>query len=159
MASPALSTSICCVDKLDLYKTEKPYEMRFNPPGDFPRKNLQITKYFDISVADIRGHEDSLSIDRNGFRIMEVEELMSAEDFDDDATIRARYLPQIAEELKICLGASRVQIHDYLVCSGTYTCVLEVLRLKVSRSEKVTSSSPSQRESLMHGSNLQPCFI
>ncbi|OAA75143.1 hypothetical protein LEL_07131 [Akanthomyces lecanii RCEF 1005] len=46
---------------------------------------------------------------------MEVEELMSAEDFDDDATIRARYLPQIAEELKICLGASRVQIHDYLV--------------------------------------------
>lgn len=98
-----------------MYQKEKPYEMRFYPPGDFPRKNLHISKYYGIPVEDIRGREDSLSISKNGFMVMKLNDQMSTEDFSNRETIQSQYLPKVAEELKKCLGASRVQIYDYLV--------------------------------------------
>jgi len=108
-------TSVCCLDRLELYKKEKPYEMRFYPPGDFPRKNLQISKYHNIQVEDVRGREQELSLEKNGFVVMGLDTGMSAEDFSDRQSIRSRYLPKVAEGLRKCLGASRVQVHDYLV--------------------------------------------
>ena len=115
MEGPALLTSVCCLDRLELYRKEKPYEMRFHPPGDFPRKNLHISKYYDIPVEDVRGREKDLSIDKNGFAVMELDASMSSEDFGDREAITSRYLSKVAERLKECLGASRVQVHDYLV--------------------------------------------
>ena len=118
MESPVLLTSICCLDRLDLYHKEKPYEMRFNPPGDFPRKNLHISKYCGIPVEDVRGREKELSIDKNGFAVMKLDVSMTLEDFDDKEIIKAHYLSRVAEGLKECLGASRVQVHDYLVITS-----------------------------------------
>lgn len=115
MHGPNLLTSICCLDKIELYEREKPYEMRFNPPGDFPRKNLQISKHENILVEDIRGHEKDLSFEKNGFTVMELDTPLGAEDFDDREIIISQYLPKVAESLKHCLGATRVQVHDYLV--------------------------------------------
>lgn len=115
MNDQVLLTSICCLDRLELYQREKPFEMRFYPPGDFPRKNLHISKYHSIPVEDVRGREKSLSIDKNGCIVMELDDPMSVEDFSDREAIRSRYLPKVAEGLKEYLGASRVQIHDYLV--------------------------------------------
>ncbi|TPX13842.1 uncharacterized protein E0L32_005786 [Thyridium curvatum] len=89
--------------------------MRFIPPGDFPRKNLQITKHDGVHVDDVRGHEDALSFEKNGFFLMKLDELMQIEDFDRMDLITSVYLPQVAECLKKRLGASRVQVHDYLV--------------------------------------------
>ena len=113
--SSVLLTSICCLDRLDLYDREKPYELRFKPPGDFPRKNLQISRYEGIQVEDVRGREDSLSIEKNGFCVMTLDETLFPQSFSDKEAVTAQYLPKIAEELKKCLGARRVQIHDWLV--------------------------------------------
>jgi len=115
MNDQVLLTSICCLDRLELYQKEKPYEMRFYPPGDFPRKNLHISTYHGIPVEDIRSRKESLSISKNGSMVMELDSQMSPEDFSDREAIESQYLPKVAEGLKKCLGASRVQIHDYLV--------------------------------------------
>jgi hypothetical protein len=115
MKEQNLVTSICCLDRLELYQWEKPYEMRFIPPNGFPRKNLHISKYEGIPVKDVRGVEKTLSIEKNGFVVMELEAPMTLEDFSDREAIRSRYLPKVAESLKECLGASRVQVHDYVV--------------------------------------------
>jgi DNA-binding transcriptional MerR regulator len=115
MKDQILLTSIHCLDRLELYRKEKPYEMRFYPPCDFPRKNIHISKYHGIPVEDIRARKESLSINKNGFMVMELDGQMSPEDFSDREAIASQYLPKVAEELKKCLGASRVQIHDYLV--------------------------------------------
>ena len=127
MHGPALFTSVCCLDKNELYQREKPYEMRFNPPGDFPRKNLEVSKHDNIPVEDVRGYEKDLSFERNGFIVMELDIPMDIEDFGSREAIVSQYLPKVAEELKDRLGATRVQVHDYLVSYlQTYVDVQEV---------------------------------
>jgi hypothetical protein len=115
MRTQPLILSICCLDRLELYKHEKPYEMRFDFPGDFPRKNLHISKHEGILVEDVRGREKDLTLEKNGFAVLELDIPMTVEDFSDGNAIRARYLPQVAETLRQSLGASRVQVHDFVV--------------------------------------------
>ena len=115
MEDPILLTSVCCLDKLERYKKEKPYEIRFVPPNNFPRRNSQISVHRNIKVEDVRGKEGNLSIDGNGFIVMNLTPSMSAEDFEDTKAIESQYLPEVAEALKERLGAYRVQVHDYLV--------------------------------------------
>ena len=115
MIRSALLTSVCCLDKIELYQREKPFEMRFNPPGDFPRKNLEISKYEDVPVEDVRGNEKDLSLKNNGFIVMELDVPIDVEDFGSRDAIISQYLPLIAEGLQDRLGATRAQIHDYLV--------------------------------------------
>ena len=162
MSCSALLTSICYLDKIELYQREKPYEMRFNPPGDSPRKNLQISKYENIPVEDVRGHEKDLSFSKTGFIVMELDVPMDMEDFDDREAIISQYLPRIAEGLKDRLGATRVQVHDYLVGSFAKSTSISkvVVRLTwIPRSAKVTSHSPYRPVSHTTGSSQQPSCI
>lgn len=157
MNSKTLLTSICCLDKLELYKREKPYEMRFYPPGNFPRKNLHISTYHDIPVEDVRNQEKDLSIDKNGFRLMQINVSMNLEDFSSREAIRSQYLPQVAKSLKECLGASRVQVHDYLV--SPIDPMLDVILLNhVFRYARVMNHSPYQLGNRMIGSSQQLSF-
>ncbi|TAQ91340.1 hypothetical protein B7494_g309 [Chlorociboria aeruginascens] len=128
MDDQVLLTSICCLDRHELYQTEKPYELRFHPPGNFPRKNLHISEYHGIPVEDVRGREKSLSFSKNGFVVMELDDQMSPEDFNDAEAIKSQYLPKVAQELKIHLGASRVQVHDYLWQDSTPEGTLKLVR-------------------------------
>jgi hypothetical protein len=110
-----IETSICCLDKLEIYKHEKPYELRFHHDGDFPRTNLKVSIHDHIPVEDVRGYEKELSLEKNGFCVMELGVSLTADDFSDTNLIESEYLPQVAEALKARVGASRVQVHDYVV--------------------------------------------
>ena len=56
-----------------------------------------------------------LSFGKNGFIVMELDVPMDVADSDSREVIISRYLPEVAEGLKTRLGATRVQVHDYLV--------------------------------------------
>lgn len=103
------------LERSDLYKTEKPYELRFVPNGDFPRENLVKKRHDDIEVEDVRGWEEQLKIGRNGFELMPLDAPMLPHEYDDKEAVERRYLPLVAKQLTNLLGASRIQIHDYLV--------------------------------------------
>ncbi|CAH0056956.1 unnamed protein product [Clonostachys solani] len=115
MNSSALMTSVSCLDRLDLYKKEKPFELRFPAPTGFPQKNMVISEYDGIEVKDVRGSEDQLSIEKNGFLVMKLDHDFDTMDFDNKEIIKSKYLPIVAESLKSRLGASRVLVHDFLV--------------------------------------------
>ncbi|CAI6099913.1 unnamed protein product [Clonostachys chloroleuca] len=115
MSDPVLTTTVSCLDRLDIYKRDKPFELRFPAPEGFPQKNMVVSEYTDVKVHDVRGQENQLSLEKNGFFVMKLHQTLEPADFDSTETIRSKYLPQVAEMLKSRLGASRVIVHDYLV--------------------------------------------
>lgn len=110
-----VKTYVGCLDRLDIYKKEKPYELRFQYSGDFPFTNTQISAHHDIAVEDVRGHEKGLSLEKNGFAMMELDIPLLPNDFNDPQIVETKYLPPLSESLKELLGASRVQVYDYVV--------------------------------------------
>jgi len=110
-----VTTYVGCLDRLDLYKEEKPYELRFQYPGNFPFTNMHISAPHNITVEDLRGQESELSIEKNGFVLMDLDVPLLPEDFSDSQLIESRYLPPLSEFLKKRLGASRVQVYDYVL--------------------------------------------
>lgn len=99
-----------------LWEREKPYLLKFKPTVDFPKTNISMVKLDGIQIEDTRGKEHNLSLERNGFAIMNLDIAMSPELFDDHETVQSAFLPEAAEALKSFLGASRVQVFDYVVC-------------------------------------------
>ncbi|KAL8899114.1 MAG: hypothetical protein Q9207_006365, partial [Kuettlingeria erythrocarpa] len=95
-----------------LYKTEKVYEMRYDPPNGLPRTNMKVEKQGPIFIEDIRGCQGEFSFLQNGFEIMDFVGDFKPEDFDDRGFVLGEYLPKVAHKVKSILGAARVQIVD-----------------------------------------------
>ncbi|KAG8629104.1 hypothetical protein KVT40_002969 [Elsinoe batatas] len=114
MGTHAIRTYIGCLDKLNLYQKEKPYEFRFTTEGEGPRKNLHVSDH-EIIVEDVRPQKDMLSLDRNGFLVLDIDVDMLPDEFSDRDTIISNYIPYIADAVQRRLAAKHVQVHDYLV--------------------------------------------
>ncbi|CAN9210814.1 unnamed protein product [Alternaria alternata] len=110
----AVPASVYHLERNDLWKKEKPFFLDYTPVPPAIKSNAVI-KPQDVVIEDIRGNENNFTYDRNGFCMLPVDDGMSAEDFDDEKKIRELYLPYVAEVVKQNLGASRVQIYDYLI--------------------------------------------
>ena len=110
----AVPTSVYHLERNDLWEKEKPFFLDYTPAPPAIKSNAVI-KAEDVVIEDIRGHEDDFTYDQNGFFILPMNDPMNAEDFDDIHKISDVYLPHVAEVVKQKLGASRVQIYDYLV--------------------------------------------
>ena len=105
--------------KSDIYLDEKPYRLKFDPPADLARSNIQVDSREQV-VEDIRGREAHFSIEENGFCLVPFDVEMSYEDYDDEQKIKQAYLPKVANVLQVMLGASRVQIFEHLVRQHEY---------------------------------------
>lgn len=115
MAAEVL-TSFYFLPKDPLWEKEKPYTLKFQPAEKFPGTNGARVEVDNILVEDIRGRESSFSIEKNGFAVMPLKNIgMKYEDFHDDQKVESVYLRNLAAELKVFLGASRVQIFDFVV--------------------------------------------
>jgi hypothetical protein len=110
-------TSTFYMDREAKLEHEKPYELRFQPPKGYAAANTTWSKYSDIPVRDIRGHEEEFSISRNGFEVRNLETSLSYDDFDDTTKVEGKYLKEVAQLLKERLGAARVLVFDYMVCN------------------------------------------
>jgi hypothetical protein len=117
-ATQTQEISVYYLDRLERYKTEKPYEIRFDVPADFPTRNSVMSKYEGIKAEDIRGREAEFSVERNGFDVLHLDVPISYEDFADRETLISAYFPRVAAAVKDRLGASRVQVHDWLVSAA-----------------------------------------
>lgn len=119
MPLQALTTSVFCLERLEVYATHKPFEVRVERPneaGDLgPQTNLRTEERGGIAVEDVRHRKHSLSFEKNGFFVLDIDVNMAPEEFEDKQAIEEKYLPVVAETLSRRLGAERIQIHDYLV--------------------------------------------
>lgn len=82
------------------------------PPEGKPAKN-HGTEPHEVVVRDVRGKEDTVSLDKNGFAFIRHESV--EKDFDDEQRIKSVYYKEVEELLKKELGAKRVFIFDHTI--------------------------------------------
>ena len=97
----------------ELYEVEKPYSLRFAPPEGIPRANIKLENH-SINIHDVRGSQ-SLSFAKDGFTVLDFDSKMKYEDFDDEETVKAMFLLEVADMLKSFLGAQHVQIFEHTI--------------------------------------------
>ena len=113
------------------YLTEDPkweYEKPFysNIPFDHPdskQTNLESAPY-DVTLSDIRGHEQDFHLEGDGFEVISVDLDMSPiyEHFVDPYWIQDNYYPRLDRWLRNFLGESlieRIYIYDHTVSVDT----------------------------------------
>lgn len=111
-----LISALWFLQRDSLYKTEKVYELKYDPPNGLPKTNMRLEQH-PVAIADIRKRQSEFSFSQNGFTIMTFNCSLSRDDFDDDEKVLSIYLPEAAHRAKLLLGADRVQVLDYVVRS------------------------------------------
>jgi len=114
MGAPIVS-SMYFLDHDPLYDTEKLYELKYDPPGDLPRTNMKLSKWDDVQLHDIRGHENSVTFQSHGFCLLQLASQMTQKDFDNREKVETVYLQEVGHTLQNALSARRVQVFDYQV--------------------------------------------
>lgn len=78
----------------DFPRSQKPfYYTVHNPPPGVAPPNILRTGH-QVKINDVRGAEDFLAIDVNGFEIVQHTTSVQFEEFADESIIRSVYLPE-----------------------------------------------------------------
>ena len=115
MAMEDLQASIHFLAHREVYRTEKPYSLRYTGEENIAQTNIELDKHDDISIHDIRGRESEFSLEKHGFTISKLSSRMLYRNFSDPEQVIAIYLHEVASHLKKLLGARHVQIYEHLV--------------------------------------------
>jgi len=91
---------------------EAPYIYVSAPPPGKPKTNARQETHEAI-IHDVRGKEDTLSLDTNGFEF--VKHSSAETEFLDEELIKTRYYAEVEELLKKQAGAKRVFIFDHTI--------------------------------------------
>jgi hypothetical protein len=84
--------------------------LNFDPSSGEKSRNFELEEK-SIVIENIRGKEDSVSLDTTGFQFYKHTSKHTA--FDSDEEIRREYYPESIELIKKLTGASRVELFDY----------------------------------------------
>ncbi|KAL9124331.1 MAG: hypothetical protein Q9217_006331 [Psora testacea] len=105
------------IKPLDLYTKEKPYWLFLGRPEHMPDVDLTNVKTDTIAgipLHDVRGREDSYSLDKYGFRFIKTNQTFQA--FDNEQRIIDEYLPQAEKLIKNNIPyAEKIHIYDWRV--------------------------------------------
>ena len=74
-----------------------------------------------VVIENVRGKEDSVSLDTTGFQFYK--HVSKFTTFDNDEEIRRVYFPESIELIKKLTGASRVEIYDHSTLIS-YACIV-----------------------------------
>jgi len=92
---------------------QSPYYFTYSPPPDgLPQSNI-TPEAIDTVVHDIRGKEDTVSLDKTGFQF--VRHVSQEKEFVDEGAITTRYYDEVVELLKKHTGAKRILIFDHTI--------------------------------------------
>ncbi|MBD1865107.1 MULTISPECIES: CmcJ/NvfI family oxidoreductase [Trichocoleus] len=92
--------------------TDKPVNYTYEPPAGIPRQS-GVSAAYEVPIYDARSLIANLSLDRQGFAL--VEQHSAAQDFYDDDVVRRIYYPEAEQLLKQVTGATRVVVFDHVV--------------------------------------------
>ena len=117
-----VQTSLHFLEQDALYDTEKVYEMKYETPIGLPRSNMKIRRQGGIPIQDVRGREREMNFQNNGFCVLNIDCDLAIGDYDDETKLQNGYMRLAAHKVQQVLGATRVQIIDYTVCSSVNPC-------------------------------------
>jgi hypothetical protein len=113
MGTNMIRTTAHFLERNQLYKTEKPYSLRFSPPEGFPRQSTKLEEH-EIDVQDVRT-AGPLSYATEGCTVLDFQSLMEYDDYYDEEKVKDVYLREVANLLRDYFGASKVQIFEHRV--------------------------------------------
>lgn len=91
------------------------YEGDLEPTIKDTPLNPIYTKIFDIPIQNLRGQEDQLDLQRNGFQYLKFAPKTYVHPEEDDKV--SSYLEEVTELVKAELKADEVICYDYRVCT------------------------------------------
>jgi hypothetical protein len=112
MVREVVKSEVYFLKRNALYQEEKPYSLRFNPEGNFPRSNIELESR-EIEVRDVRPEVEALTFNKDKFAVIPLNSKMAYDDFDNEQKVRDVYLKEVADALKTFLGASLVQVFEH----------------------------------------------
>ena len=86
---------------------EKAYSLSYNPPPGVKATNVEHEP-MGVTVHDVRPYKDSLSFDREGFQIVNLESKLEYEHFFDMTQVQNVFGEELREMLFRVLGAKGV---------------------------------------------------
>ncbi|KAI0453557.1 methyltransferase CmcJ [Xylaria acuta] len=103
------------LDRLELYKSEKPYEVTFAPvnvkqPGA-RRTNFSLS-YWDVALRDLTSNRASFTTDVQGFELDKFPTSLSALQLQDPDIVESLYHPEAINYLEHKYSAKKVLIFD-----------------------------------------------
>lgn len=104
------------LDRLDLYKTEKPYVCTLEPwnSPEAERSNLAISPY-KMPVKDIRQNLKEFSTDIQGFQVETLRTKLSEDEIRNEEKVHEVYTEEVKEFLKQRFNAQDAHIFDVTV--------------------------------------------
>jgi len=107
-----VSATIYYLDRLELYKSQKPYMCTFDPTilGG-PKTNHKYVER-TVQIHNARPFKDSIKLDVNGFQFESLRTTMTNEDFDNDSIVQQKYYPEVIALMKRLLPDA-VEIWPY----------------------------------------------
>ncbi|KAJ8456814.1 hypothetical protein ONZ45_g18568 [Pleurotus djamor] len=89
-----------------------PFYITYAVPEGVRQTNIKPEAH-EVVVRDIRGKEDTVSLDKTRFQF--VKYISEEKDFNDEEAIKSRYYMEVEEVLKKETGAKRVFIFDHTI--------------------------------------------
>lgn len=97
---------------------ERPYELLYKPSdGNFPVCNYNVVQVPDVPIHDLRPLKNTLSLDREGFLVSDLNTTMQYDDYFDQEKLKMKYMPEIKAYLKKALGVRSAYVHECVVSS------------------------------------------
>ena len=96
---------------------EKLYELEYNPSDGLAERNYDTHQIYDIPIHDLRPLKGKLSLDREGFVILDLPSSMKYEDYLDETKLKSVFAEELRQCLLNTLGARAVFIHECVVCA------------------------------------------
>ena len=155
-----VETSLHFLTRDKLYENEKPYQLKYTPAKGIPTTNIRLEKKESIKISSMRGQEGRLSFEKNGFTVLRMDDEIPYDTFSNSTSVQ-NYLDMVGEQLKMRLGADKVQVYQYTVrLQNLCVLVMRNVTLTIPRSENVIQiSPPKKKEKIMNSLSHRPSLI
>ena len=96
------------------WMSEKAFSLSYNPPPGVQKSNVEHESV-RVELSDVRPYQNSLSLDKEGFQIVDFESKLGYADFYDKDRVENVFAEELRSMLLELLGASGVYFHETVV--------------------------------------------
>ena len=113
--SSSCRASLWFLEEAEIYRTVKPYRLRFTSPNpSVPRSNAAFHKVDDIPIYDVRRF-GPIDYERTGIGFIELDSPLTYDDCEDRSRVEELYLKELKPVLCKFFGTPHVVILDHTV--------------------------------------------
>jgi hypothetical protein len=115
-----IQADIWYLDRLDLYKDERPYMITFDVSGFSGSKTNHSYSKYPVVITDVRFSQKKFSIDVQGFEFRNWATKLDSASFDNERVVREQYYPEILEHVRTAFPSiSHIHVFAHLVFHGS----------------------------------------